>query len=105
MMALVFVCNSFMCWLSDFLNRSLMETHHTCQCSQHSVAPSAAWVALALGASPYFLALCKFVLFQLPQSLIYPPAVKHVGIESSHIHDWWSAQSTSYPIPVMLMGE
>ncbi len=32
------------------------------------------------------------------------PAVKHVGIGGSHIHDWQSAQSTIHPIPVMLMG-
>jgi hypothetical protein len=33
------------------------------------------------------------------------PAMKHVGIGGSHIHDWRSAQSTSHPSPVMLTGE
>ncbi len=33
------------------------------------------------------------------------PTVKHVGVGGSHIHDWWSAQSTSHPIPAMLTGD
>jgi hypothetical protein len=50
-------CDSFMSRLSDFLNTSLLETHHVRQRSSHSVAPLAAWVSLALGASSYFSAL------------------------------------------------
>jgi hypothetical protein len=52
--------DSFMSQLSDFNNISLLETHHTHQRSSHSVAPSAAWVALASAssnASSYFSAL------------------------------------------------
>ena len=33
------------------------------------------------------------------------PAVKDVGIGGSHIHNWRTAQSTSHPIPAMLMGD
>jgi hypothetical protein len=54
------LCDSFMSWLSNFNNISLLETHHARQRSPHSVAPSAAWVALASAssnASLYFLAL------------------------------------------------
>jgi hypothetical protein len=49
--------DSFMSWLLDFLNTTLLESHHACQWSQHSVAPSAAWVTLASGASSYLSAL------------------------------------------------
>ncbi len=52
--------DSFMSWLSNFNNVSLLETHHAHQRSPHSVAPSAAWVALtyaSLNASSYFSAL------------------------------------------------
>ena len=41
----------------DFLNTTLLESHHTRQQSQHSVAPSAGWVTLALGASSYLSVL------------------------------------------------
>jgi hypothetical protein len=55
----LFCClhNSFMSWLSDFFNTSLLETHHVHQWSQQLVASSAALVALASGASSYFSAL------------------------------------------------
>jgi hypothetical protein len=49
-----------MSWLSDFNNASLLEIHHAHQRLPHSVAPSAAWVALASvssNAPSYFLAL------------------------------------------------
>jgi hypothetical protein len=49
--------NSFMSWLSDFLNTLLLESHHTHQRSPHSVVPSAAWVTLASIASSYLSAL------------------------------------------------
>jgi hypothetical protein len=49
--------DSFMSWLSDILSTTLLESHHTPQGSQHSVAPSAAWVTLASGASSYLSAL------------------------------------------------
>jgi hypothetical protein len=32
-------------------------------------------------------------------------AMKYVGLGGSHIHDWWSAQSTSYSNPAMLTRE
>jgi hypothetical protein len=54
------LCDSFMSQLSNFNNISLLETHHTHQPSPHSVAPSAAWVALtsvSSNASSYFSAL------------------------------------------------
>ncbi len=49
--------DSFMSWLSDFLNTSLLESHHARQRSPHSVVPSAAWVTLASSASSYLSAL------------------------------------------------
>ncbi len=49
--------DSFMSHLSDFNNVTLLDTHHTCQRSSQSIAPLAAWVSLALGASSYFSAL------------------------------------------------
>jgi hypothetical protein len=49
--------DSFMSWLSDFLNTSLLHSHHAHQQSQHSVAPSAAWVTIASGRSSYLSAL------------------------------------------------
>ncbi len=49
--------NSLMSWLLDFFHTTLLETHHAHQWSQHSVAPSAAWVGLALGVPSYFSAL------------------------------------------------
>jgi hypothetical protein len=39
------------------------------------------------------------------QGKVQYPAVKHVGIGGSHIHDWRSAQSTSHPIQAMLAGD
>ncbi len=48
--------DSFMCRLSNFLNASLLQTHHACQQSHLSVAPLAAWVSIASGASSYFSA-------------------------------------------------
>jgi hypothetical protein len=49
--------DSFMSRLLDFLNTTLLESHHARQRSQHSVAPSTAWVTLASGASSYLSAL------------------------------------------------
>ncbi len=49
--------DSFMSWLSDFLNTSLLETHHARQQSKQLDALSMAWVALASSASSYFCAL------------------------------------------------
>ncbi len=49
--------DSFICQLSNFLNTSLLATHQARQRSQHSVAPSAAWIDLASGASSYFSAI------------------------------------------------
>jgi hypothetical protein len=49
--------DSFMSRLSDFNNVTLLLTHHTRQRSPNTVAPSAAWVSLASGASSYFSAL------------------------------------------------
>jgi hypothetical protein len=52
--------DSFMSRLSNSNNVSLLETHHTRQCSPHSVASSVAWVALtsaSSNASSYFPAL------------------------------------------------
>ncbi len=54
------LCDSFISRLSDLNNISLLETHHARQLSPHSVAPSAAWIALASAssnASSYFAAL------------------------------------------------
>ncbi len=49
--------DSFMSRLSDFLNTLLLHSHHESQQSQHSVAPSAAWVTIASGSSSYLSAL------------------------------------------------
>jgi hypothetical protein len=49
--------NSFMCYLSDFLNTSLLETHNARQLSHQSVALLAALVSIASGTSSYFSAL------------------------------------------------
>ncbi len=49
--------DSFMCHLSDFLNTSLLETHHAHQQSHQYVAPMGAWVSIASGTSSYFFAL------------------------------------------------
>jgi hypothetical protein len=38
-----------MSWLSDFLNTSLLHSHHARQRSLHLVAPSAAWATIASG--------------------------------------------------------
>jgi hypothetical protein len=40
-----------------------------------------------------------------PAGTLQYPAMKHVGVGGSHIHNWWSAQSTSHPIPAMLIGD
>jgi hypothetical protein len=47
----------FMSRLSDFVNDSLLESHHARQRSPNMVAPSAAWVSLASCASSYLSAL------------------------------------------------
>jgi hypothetical protein len=49
--------DSFMSRLSDFNNVTLLDTHHMHQRSSQSIAPLAAWVSLASGASSYFSAL------------------------------------------------
>jgi hypothetical protein len=49
--------DSFMCRLFDFLNTSLLKIHHVHQQSHQSLAPLAAWVSIASGASSYFSAL------------------------------------------------
>jgi hypothetical protein len=49
--------DSFMSWPSNFLNTLLLHSHHAHQQSQHSVAPSAAWVTIASGTSSYLYAL------------------------------------------------
>jgi hypothetical protein len=51
------LCDSFMFWLSDFFNTSLLESHHAHQRSPHTVVPSAAWVTLASSASSFLSAL------------------------------------------------
>ncbi len=43
--------------LFDFLNTLLLHSHHARQQSQHSVAPSAAWVTIASGTYSYLSAL------------------------------------------------
>ncbi len=43
--------------LSDFLNTLLLHSHHARQWSQHSVAPSAAWVTITSGTSSYLSSL------------------------------------------------
>jgi hypothetical protein len=58
----------------------------------------------------FVVLLCCFVVVLLCCCVVVVlclqyPAVKHVGIGSSHIHDWRSAQSTSHPIPAMLTGD
>jgi hypothetical protein len=60
--------DSFMSCLSNFVNTSLLKTHHACQQSHfiNNLAPLAAWVVLTAGASLYFLApvsntFCRFV--------------------------------------------
>jgi hypothetical protein len=49
--------DSFMSWLSNFLNTLLLHSHHAHQRSQHSVAPSTAWVTIASGTSSYLSSL------------------------------------------------
>jgi hypothetical protein len=63
--------NFFVSWLSDFLNTLLLESHHACQRSPHSVVPSAAWVTLASSTSSYLSALAaKIFCPSALQSLI-----------------------------------
>ncbi len=59
-----FLWDSFMPWLSDFLNFLLLHSHHPRQRSQHSVAPSAAWVTIASGTSSYLSALAASTFYQ-----------------------------------------
>jgi hypothetical protein len=44
-------------------------------------------------------------IWTYPGTTVQFPAVKHVGIGGSHIHNWRSAQSTSHPISSMLTGD
>ena len=49
--------DSFMTWLADFFNTSLLTIHHARQRSQNTVAPSAAQVSLSAGCSSFFSVL------------------------------------------------
>ncbi len=52
--------DSFMSRLSDFVNDSLLESHHARQRSPHVVTPVAAWVSLASCALRIFLSLSSY---------------------------------------------
>jgi hypothetical protein len=71
------LCNSFMSWLSNFLNTSLQHSHHSRQRSQRSVAPSAAWVTIASVMASYLSALAANAFFWTVTAMFHLSSASH----------------------------
>jgi hypothetical protein len=73
-----------MCHLSNFLSTSLLETHHAHQQSHQSVAPLAAWVSIALGASSYFSALAANTFWRSATAMSHLSSASHQLLQGLH---------------------
>jgi hypothetical protein len=81
--------------LSNFRNASLFETHHACQCSSHTVTPSAAWVSTASCASSYFSALAANTFCQSVM------AVSHLSNAGPHLLGVFMVSSLQITFDIM----
>jgi hypothetical protein len=70
--------------LSNFLNASLLHSHHAYQRSHHSVTPSAAWVTIASGTSSYLSALTANTFCQTVTAVSQPSSAGHQLLRGLH---------------------
>ena len=75
--------NSFMLWLSDFVNASLLAIRHTCQAAASSV-PAASLAVLAAGPLSHFTALASYSFCQSLPAISHLSSAGHQRLRSLH---------------------